>query len=81
MLAMLCLPSMNTPTRTQELINRLRAEADPKFKEDMGKLADSLDNLVKGAAEGGRARAKKLTKKRRSEIARNGALVRWGKKP
>lgn len=71
---------MNTLTRTQGLINRLRTEADPKLKEDMGKLADSLDNLIKGAAAGGRARAKKLTKKRRSEIARQAALARWKKR-
>ena len=72
---------MNTLTRTQELIDRLRTETDPKFKDDINRLANSLDNLVKGAAEGGRARAKKLTKKRRSEIARKAALARWGKKP
>jgi hypothetical protein len=29
---------------------------------------------------GGRARAKKLTPKRRSEIARKAAAARWGKK-
>lgn len=31
-------------------------------------------------AKGGRERAKRLSKKRRSEIARNAALARWGKK-
>jgi hypothetical protein len=32
------------------------------------------------ASVGGRARAKKLTAKRRSEIARKAAAARWGKK-
>lgn len=33
-----------------------------------------------GGKKGGPARAKKLTKKRRSEIAKKAALVRWSKK-
>ena len=32
-----------------------------------------------GASEGGKARAKKLSKKRRSEIAKKAARARWGK--
>lgn len=32
------------------------------------------------AAMGGRARAETLSKKRRSEIAKQGAAKRWGKK-
>ncbi len=32
-----------------------------------------------GGAKGGPARAKKLSKKRRSEIARKAARARWGK--
>lgn len=42
-------------------------------------LADSLTRLMDGASEGGRARAKKLTKKRRKEIATNAAKARWSK--
>lgn len=37
-----------------------------------------------GASKGGKARAKKLSAKRRSEIARNAVMARWkkkGKKP
>jgi hypothetical protein len=33
-----------------------------------------------GASKGGKARAKKLSAKRRSEIARNAVLARWEKK-
>ena len=32
-----------------------------------------------GASKGGKARAKKLSAKRRSEIARNAVLARWKK--
>lgn len=71
---------MNTIDRTTELINRLRTETDPRFAEDMNKLADSMERLAKGAVKGGKARAKKLSKRRRSEIARNAALARWSKK-
>lgn len=31
-------------------------------------------------SKGGKARAKKLTRRQRSEIARKGSLARWGKK-
>lgn len=34
----------------------------------------------KGGRKGGRARARKLSAKRRREIARKAALARWGKK-
>ncbi len=33
-----------------------------------------------GASKGGKARAKKLSSKRREQIARQAARVRWGKK-
>jgi len=37
-------------------------------------------NPLKRASLGGNARANKLSKKRRSEIARNAALKRWAPK-
>jgi hypothetical protein len=46
----------------------------------MEQIADSLERLMDGAAAGGVARAKKLTKKRRKEIASNAAKARWGKR-
>lgn len=60
-------------------LDRLRTGVAPKFQEDMKAIADSLEKLLDGASKGGKARAKKLTKKRRSEIARNAANTRWGK--
>lgn len=42
-------------------------------------VADSLERLLDGATKGGNNRAKKLSKKRRSEIAKNASNVRWAK--
>lgn len=60
-------------------LNRLRTEVDPKFQPEIGNIADSLESLLDGASRGGTARAKKLTKKRRKEIATNAARTRWAK--
>lgn len=60
-------------------LNRLRTEADPKFQLEIGKIADSLESLLDGAAKGGTSRAQKLTKKRRKEIATKAAQARWTK--
>lgn len=68
--------------KTQELesraranLRKLRALKDP----DLVNIADSLERLMDGAAKGGNARAKKLSKKRRVEIATNAANARWAK--
>lgn len=63
---------------TLERINRLRTEGDPEFRKELGAVADSLEELLKENSKGGKTRAKKLSKKRRVEIARNAANVRWG---
>jgi hypothetical protein len=47
---------------------------DPKPKKNPA--AVSLGRL--GGLKGGKARAKKLSPERRSEISRQGALKRWG---
>lgn len=75
---MLCLPAMKKQ-QTLENLNRLRLESDPRFREEVTAIADSLERLLEGASKGGRQRAKTLTKKRRSEIARNAANARWNK--
>jgi hypothetical protein len=51
-----------------------------------GEVGDSprdpaLEYARKGGLKGGKARAKKLSSKRREEIARRGACARWKKKP
>lgn len=65
---------------TLERIKRLRTEGDPKFRKELTAVADSLEELLEENSKGGRTRAKKLSKKRRVEIARNAANVRWGKR-
>jgi hypothetical protein len=46
------------------------------------KVRDYLASIGrKGGLKGGRARAEKLTAKRRSEIAQQAARKRWGKRP
>lgn len=70
-------------SKTQQLkrqINRLRTEVDPQFKEDMTAVADSLEALLDAKVKGGTVRAKRLTKKRRQEIASKAAKARWGTK-
>jgi hypothetical protein len=46
--------------------------------EEKNKAAQELGRL--GGLKGGKARAEKLTKEQRSEIARKAAKARWGKK-
>lgn len=54
-----------------------RLRKSPNFQPEIGRVADSLERLLDGATKGGTSRAKKLTKKRRSEIASNAAKARW----
>lgn len=70
-------------TKTQKLkaqLNRLRTEVEPKFQEDMRAVADCLEALLDGASKGGTVRTKRLSKKRRQEIASKAAKARWGAK-
>jgi len=51
-----------------------------------GELPDNLRHLIavalgrRGGLKGGRARAEKLSAKKRTEIAKNAAKARWKKK-
>lgn len=71
---------VTTYKEAKEAVARLRTDIAPEFQPEMSKLADLFDELLDGAAKGGRTRAKKLTKKRRKEIAVNAANARWGNK-
>ena len=51
----------------------------PKTETDLIKLAASAMGR-KGGLKGGKARAKALSSKRRSEIAKKAAAARWNKK-
>ncbi len=55
----------------------LDAEPESQEEDTRNPAAVALSKL--GASKGGQARAKKLSKKRRSQIAKKAAKARWGK--
>ena len=69
--------TLKATEKVRQQLQRLRTETDPKLRKDITALADCLERLLDGAAKGGRERAKKLSKKRRVEIATNAARARW----
>ena len=54
-------------------------QPEPQEEDTRNPAAVALSKL--GASKGGKARAKKLSKKRRSQIAKKAAQARWRKKP
>jgi hypothetical protein len=56
------------------------APAEPETKPDDGKDPAAVALGRKGGLKGGAARAKSLTKKERSEIAKKAAKARWKSK-
>lgn len=62
------------------IVDMATGDAPPDSKADDGKnpAAVALGRL--GGQKGGKARAEKLSAKKRSEIARKAALGRWGEK-
>lgn len=66
-------------TKARKGVRRLREAAVKSKFPELVDVADSLEKLLDGASRGGNSRAKKLTKKRRREIASNAAKARWGK--
>lgn len=69
------------PNQLAKLIaDEATGEAPPEQPEESGKnpAAVALGRL--GGQKGGKARAEKLTAKRRSEIAKKAAKTRWSKK-
>lgn len=76
---------MTTKREAKQAVARLRKGVAPEFQDDINKLADCLDGLIENAAAelgrmGGTVRAKKLSKKRRSEIARTAVKAREAKR-
>lgn len=61
---------------------RAKAIVDALTSEDTDNDVRSAAAILgrKGGLKGGKARAKKLTKERRIEIAKKAAAVRWGTK-
>jgi hypothetical protein len=63
--------------KVSEALEKLAGERSSATKaEDTAKLAASLLGRL-GGLKGGKARAKKLSAKRRNEIARKAAAARW----
>lgn len=79
---------MTTKREAQQAVARLRKgiqKAAPELQSDLSAVADCLDSVIEDAAAGlgrmgGTARAKKLSKKRRSEIARAAVKAREAKR-
>jgi hypothetical protein len=72
-----------TEQQARAAVSKLRIKtAKHPLAKEMSDIADSLDGLINAASlmgqKGGEARAKKLSKKRRSDIARQAANARWG---
>jgi len=60
---------------TASIVERATQEAEPPRKKDPAAVALGR----RGGLKGGKARAEVLSKRRRSEIARNAAKTRWKK--
>ena len=66
------------PSDPNELAAAIVAEATEDQEPKKNHAAVALGRL--GGLKGGKARAKKLSKKRKSEIGKKGAEARWGGK-
>lgn len=59
------------------ILDTIIAKHDPESVK--GKDANKVASGLKGGSKGGHARAKNLTAKKRSQIAKKAAKVRWGR--
>jgi len=65
----------------KSIIDQVTGDAPFYAIEEVGEKNPHAQALAAlGASKGGKARAKKLSSKRRKQIARQAARVRWGKK-
>ncbi len=60
-----------------QIVQEATGQAPPEPEDTRNPAAVALSKL--GASKGGQARAKKLSAKRRAEIAKKAALSRWKK--
>ena len=60
-----------------QIVQEATGQAPPEPEDTRNPAAVALSKL--GASKGGKARAKKLSAKRRSEIAKRAARARWKK--
>jgi len=62
----------------KSIVDQATDQSDSEAPPKKNPAAVALGRL--GGLKGGKARAKKLTKKRRAEIAKKAAQARWGKR-
>jgi len=65
------------PSQLAKLIVDIATEEVEEENQDIGKDPAAVSLGRKGGLKGGKARAKKLSAKRRSEIAKKAAKARW----
>lgn len=87
MLERLCYAHGMKKSKTSHELNKLAAfivdqatNKEPQAEEKPTKNQAAVELGRLGGLKGGKARAKKLTAKRRSEIAKKAASTRWKKK-
>jgi hypothetical protein len=61
------------------VLDQIIAKHDPEEAREKGKDPVKVAAGLRGGAKGGKARAKKLSARKRSEIARNPVKTRWKK--
>jgi hypothetical protein len=61
----------------RSVLDQIIAKHDPESIE--GKDAKKVASGLRGGSKGGHTRAKNLTAKKRSAIAKKGAQARWGR--
>ena len=65
------------PSQLAYAVVKSATEGEPELDDGKNPAAVALGRL--GGKKGGKARAEKLSQKRRSEIAKKAAAARWGK--
>ncbi|MBI2985126.1 MAG: hypothetical protein HYY45_00010 [Deltaproteobacteria bacterium] len=69
------MPKRDFTQIAKQIIDKITGNAPPEKPDKRNPHAVALSKL--GASKGGKARAKKLSSKKRKEIARKAAKVRW----
>lgn len=69
--------SRDANRRAWEVVQIATGEAPPERPKDDGKNPAAVELGRLGGLKGGKARAKSMTKKQRSEAARKAAQARW----
>ncbi len=61
------------------VLDQVIAKHDPEASREAGKDPQKVASGIKGGSKGGHARAKTLSAKKRTQIAKKAAKARWGK--